>query len=145
MEALPGVVHLLSDAAQSGVPCAVASSSGREWVEKFLLQLGIRDRFTALATRDMVAFAKPAPDLYIAACNALAVPAQSAIALEDSLNGITAAKAAGLACVAVPNPVTKHVDLGIADALVTSLEQTSVSALEQIVAKARLQAPSSNH
>lgn len=54
------------------------------------------------------------------------------MALEDSVNGIRAAKAAGMVCVAVPNPVTKHVDLTHADAVVASLEHVTIEFLTSL-------------
>jgi putative hydrolase of the HAD superfamily len=138
LEAQPGVVGLLDDADRHGVPCAVASSSGVEWVERFLVQIGIRGRFVALATRETVANAKPAPDLYLEACRWLGAEPGRCVALEDSVNGIKAAKAAGMSCVAVPNPVTRHVDLTYADAVVGSLEEVSVSSLGSLLASGRL-------
>jgi putative hydrolase of the HAD superfamily len=132
LEALPGVVQLLDSADEHGLPCAVASSSGSAWVERFLGQIGIRGRFVALATRETVPNAKPAPDLFLEACRRLSVEPARSVALEDSVNGIKAAKAAGMACVAVPNPVTKHVDLTHADAVVASLELVTIDLLRKL-------------
>ena len=64
---------------------------------------------------------KPAPDTYLAACAALGVEPARAIAVEDSPHGVTAAKAAGLYCVAVPHALTEQLDLGHADLRVSSL------------------------
>jgi beta-phosphoglucomutase-like phosphatase (HAD superfamily) len=66
--------------------------------------------------------AKPDPHLYLAALELLDVPATSAFAIEDSPNGIRAAKAAGVPCVCVPNEVTVALDLSEADATFHSLE-----------------------
>ena len=65
---------------------------------------------------------KPAPDLYIAALECLGARASEAIAIEDSPNGIAAAKAAGMWCVAVPNVITEDLDLTGADLRLKSLE-----------------------
>jgi beta-phosphoglucomutase-like phosphatase (HAD superfamily) len=64
---------------------------------------------------------KPAPDLYIAVLECLGVAPRHAVAIEDSLNGILAAKAAGMLCVAVPNPITAGQDMGRADLVLESL------------------------
>ena len=66
--------------------------------------------------------AKPSPHLYAAALEALGARPDEAIAFEDSPNGIQAAKAAGLYCVAVPNEITERLDLSEADVVVPSLE-----------------------
>lgn len=65
--------------------------------------------------------AKPAPDLYLEALDELGLRPGEAIAFEDSLHGVQAAKAAGLFCVAVPNPVTASLALDEADLVVQSL------------------------
>ena len=72
---LPGVVELLDLAHAHGMALAVASSSTRDWVEPHLERLGLRDRFAAVLTREDVAQAKPAPDLFAAAARALDVAA----------------------------------------------------------------------
>ena len=70
---------------------------------------------------------KPAPDTYLAACAALEVDPSRALALEDSPNGIAAAKAAGLHCITVPNPLTAALDLSSADLRLDSLAACSLA------------------
>lgn len=121
--ALPGVERWLDEARAAGVLVAVASSSPRAWVEGHLVRLGLVDRFGCLSCFGDGLQAKPAPDLYLAACAALEVDPSQALAVEDSPNGIAAAKAAGLACVAVPNEMTAHLPLTAADLVVASLAE----------------------
>ena len=106
---LPGVIELLDQAAAHGLRCAVASSSARESVLPYLRQYGILDRFAHVVTRDAVAHAKPAPDLYLEALSRLRLSPHEALAFEDSLPGLKAARAAGLRCVVV-GPDTGTVD-----------------------------------
>ncbi|MGH3000762.1 MAG: HAD family hydrolase, partial [Gaiellaceae bacterium] len=68
-----------------------------------------------------VARSKPRPDLYLEACDLIGVPAAEAIAFEDSPNGVRAAQAAGIFCVAVPNDVTRGLGLQEADLVLDSL------------------------
>jgi HAD superfamily hydrolase (TIGR01509 family) len=133
MTPLPGVVDLLDAAAAAGVALAVASSSPRAWVVGHLDSLGLTDRFAHVITRDDVAAAKPAPDLYLAACAALGVPTAAAVALEDSANGVTAARAAGMPVVAVPNRLTALLDLSHASAVVTTLAGVSLAWLAALL------------
>ncbi len=130
---LPGVEALIADAERHGVKCGVASSSPREWVAGYLERLGLRERFQAICCGDEVEWAKPAPDLYLAALAALGVAAGEAVALEDSPNGIAAARAAGLFCVAIPNAVTRHTSLA-APMSVKSLSELSVERLAGVLA-----------
>lgn len=128
---LPGVLELLVDARAAGLRTAVASSSDDSWVTPLLAQVGLIDHFEHLSLFDGTCPAKPAPDLYLKACAALGVDPSEAIAVEDSPNGIAAAKAAGLWCVAVPHPITRTLDLGAADLVLDTLEGVTVEQLRQ--------------
>jgi HAD superfamily hydrolase (TIGR01509 family) len=134
---LPGVVQLVEQATDRGVPCAIASSSGAEWVSPFLTHLAIEHHFAAVSTWDgpHVGFGpKPEPGVYRAVCARLGVEPGACVAFEDSPHGITAAKAAGLACVCVPNRLTVGLDTAHADAVVTSLLDVTWADLEALVA-----------
>lgn len=126
---LPGVVHLIDSARGAGLRLGVASSSTSEWVTSHLERLGILDRFDCIRCRDHVARAKPAPDLYVAVLECLGVSSNEAFAIEDSPNGIAAAKAAGLRCVAIPNPITSGLDLTNADLIAASLADVTLAGL----------------
>jgi HAD superfamily hydrolase (TIGR01509 family) len=120
---LPGVHDWLEDARRLGVPIGVASSSEVDWVAGHLERLGLLDRFACLTCFDGTLRGKPAPDLYLAVCDSLGVAPADALAVEDSGNGVKAAKAAGLRCVAVPHDLTRDHDLSGADLLVASLAE----------------------
>ncbi len=105
-----GVEDYLKEAKELGLKIGLASSSSRKWVEGFLTKLNIIQYFDVIKTRDDVSKVKPNPELYLKALEALGVLPSEAIAFEDSLNGLRAARAAGLQCVIVPNPVTAHLD-----------------------------------
>ncbi len=128
---LPGVVELIEEARAGDIKLGVASSSTAEWVKGHLARLGILDRFDCIRCRDDVAQAKPEPDLYLAVLECLGVAAADAFAIEDSPNGIAAAKTAGLRCVAIPNPITSGLDLSRADLVVASLADLSLAGLVQ--------------
>lgn len=123
---LDGVEDRLDEAEELGLKLAVATSSGFRWAGEHLRRLGLLDRFTAVCTRDDVARVKPDPELYLLACDRLAVKPGNAVAIEDSANGVRAANSAGLFTVAVPNPVTAGQDHGHADLRVTSLTELSL-------------------
>ena len=72
---------------------------------------------------------KPSAALYLEALDALGVEAGEAIAIEDSPNGVAAARAAGIFCVAFPNDVTRGLDLSQADLLLESLEDVPLGEL----------------
>jgi HAD superfamily hydrolase (TIGR01509 family) len=119
---LPGAREILGQARQLGLPCAVASSSDREWVEGWLYQHGIYGEFACVRAADDVALTKPAPDLFLAAADCLGVAPEACLVFEDSPNGILAARAAGMRCVAVPGAITSQLVLPPADLLLSSLD-----------------------
>ena len=121
LEPLPGVVHLIAHAAELGYRLGVASNSTADWVLPGLERLGLMKSFTAVRTVDTVARPKPAPDVYIAVLADLGVQAAGSYAFEDSEPGVVAAKAAGLYVVAVPNRLTAHQNLSMADEIRESL------------------------
>jgi HAD superfamily hydrolase (TIGR01509 family) len=129
----PGIEDYLAEAERRGLKTAIVSSSTREWIERHLLRLDRVNNWDAIVAADGdVGRAKPQPTLYLEALDALGVPPAEAIAFEDSLNGIRAAQAAGLFCVAVPNPITETFALDEADLLLPSLEDVT---LDQLLAR----------
>ncbi len=128
---LPGVVSQIDQAKAMGLKVGVASSSTAEWVRGHLARLGILEKFDCLRCRDDVADAKPEPDLYIAVLDCLGVLAAEAFAIEDSPNGVMAAKRAGLRCVAIPNSITAKLDLSGADVVLHSLAELTLADLVQ--------------
>ncbi len=132
---LPGVIALLDAAAERGVVCAIASSSGRDWVEPLLGELGISDRFAVVSTWDghhLGYGPKPEPGVYRAAYEQLGLAPRDCVAFEDSPHGVSAAKAAELACICVPNRLTVGLDLAHADKIVASMLELTWSDLERL-------------
>jgi HAD superfamily hydrolase (TIGR01509 family) len=126
-----GVVEWLDDASLLELGVAIASSSDSTWVTGHLDRIALKERFAYVACASTVLPAKPAPDTYLDACRALGVAPGEALAIEDSPNGIAAAKAAGLRCVAVPNPITGQFDLSRADLQLASLAERSLRSVIQ--------------
>jgi HAD superfamily hydrolase (TIGR01509 family) len=126
-----GAHHLMHDAMQRGLKLAVASSSTRKWVTGHLARYDLVPHFDSIKCKDDVPAGrtKPHPDLYLETLCELGVAAREAIAFEDSLNGLRAAKSAGIFVVAVANAITKNLPLEEADLLVHSFEDISLDAL----------------
>lgn len=125
---LPGVMRLLDQADQLRISAGVASSSPLSWVGGHLDRLGITGRFATIKTRDDVVKGKPWPDVFLAACDALGADPMNSLAFEDSVHGVTAAKAVGMVCVAVPNRVTALGDFSHADLVLGSLSEFDLTA-----------------
>ncbi|MCU1491616.1 MAG: family hydrolase [Acidimicrobiaceae bacterium] len=125
----PGVLDWLLAAERLELAIAVASSSSDDWVLRRLAGLGLSERFPVIVTPTSGLPPKPAPDLYLEACRRLKVSPERALAVEDSPNGIAAATAAGLTCIAVPNGITAGLDLSRAHLLLGSLAERSLEDL----------------
>jgi HAD superfamily hydrolase (TIGR01509 family) len=120
----PGVQDYLDGARERGIALGIVSSNSGEWVRRHLQRLGIGEGWRAIVTADGDrSIAKPNPVLYRRALAQLGADPAGAIAIEDSPNGIAAAKAAGVFCLAVPNEVTERLDVSAADLVVRSLAQ----------------------
>lgn len=100
-EAMPGALELVR-AVQPKLPVAVVSNSELRLVELALQHGGFADVFEVIVPAEAVAHGKPAPDLYLRACELLGVEPARTLAFEDSLVGVNAAKAAGVTVVGVP-------------------------------------------
>ena len=124
-----GLRDLLGAATALGLKRGVASSSTSRWVLGHLERLGLLPFFDHVQCREGALRAKPAPDIYQAACDALGVRPDEAIAFEDSRNGLIAARAAGIYCVVVPNELTALMDLGEADLRCDSLADVPLGVL----------------
>jgi len=129
-ELRPGIAEYLADAERLGLKKAIVSSSSRGWIDRHLHRLERLHGWDAIVTADGdQARAKPRPTLYLEAIGRLGVATAEAIAFEDSPNGVRAAKAAGIVCVAVPNPVTAGLGLEEADLVLDSLASFPLAAL----------------
>jgi HAD superfamily hydrolase (TIGR01509 family) len=130
---LPGVREYLTGAAALGLKIGLASSSSAGHVRGHLARLALLDYFHTTKCFEDTATHKPDPGPYRAVLDELGIAAAEAVAFEDSPNGVSAAKAAGIFCVAVPNPVTRHLALDHADHRMESLADEP---LERLLARA---------
>ncbi|MER2000484.1 MAG: HAD family phosphatase [Lysinibacillus sp.] len=118
----PGILNLLQEAKQAGFKIGLASSSHREWIDKFVNLLGLEGYFDCYCTADTVSNVKPDPELYLQALEQLGVQANEAIAIEDSPNGARAAVSAGLHTIVIKNTLTKQLQFDQGHHTIESLE-----------------------
>ena len=113
-------------------PLGLASSSNRELIDLALELLGVKHLFKATVSSEEVTRGKPAPDVYLEAARRLGVDPTHAAAIEDSENGIRAAKASGMRVIAIPNQHFPPADdaLTQADVLLRSLEELTPEVVE---------------
>lgn len=103
----PGIAEYLEYVHTARLKCALVSNSDSGYIEKWLVQLGIKNRFDCIITRDCGLPVKPAPDLYQAALDQLGLRMEQVLAIEDSVIGLRAALAAGLHTIAYPNACSR--------------------------------------
>lgn len=118
-QAKPGVAHALDFVRRKGARLALASSSARSIIDAVLEKLGLVGTFEVVRSAQGERFGKPHPAVYLATAEALACLPETCVALEDSLPGVLAAKAARMRCICVPErPDARFV---IADQVLGSL------------------------
>tara|TARA_B100001123_G_scaffold53098_4_gene55748 strand:- start:36 stop:701 length:666 start_codon:yes stop_codon:yes gene_type:complete len=130
---LPGVERYIEDARKLGFKIGVASSSSKEWVEGLLESRGLLRYFDCVVCRDHVENVKPNPELYLKAISLLGSSPERAVAIEDSYNGLTSAKNAGMYCIVVTNPMTKDMIFDRADFKLDALSEISLEDLVGIM------------
>jgi beta-phosphoglucomutase-like phosphatase (HAD superfamily) len=125
---LPGVRSAFDRLAELAISMAMASSSPIDWVERHTKRHGLWHHFVAVATRTDVGAerTKPHPDLFLLAAERANVEPDRCVVIEDSAHGVSAARAAGMRVVAVPNRMTTGQDFSHAHQVRSSLEDLSI-------------------
>ena len=131
---MPGVEALLRDAKALRLGRAVASSSSRGWVDGWLRRHGIHDLLDVVVGRDDVRNVKPDPELFLLAASRLEVAPGACVVFEDSPNGMSAALAAGMRCVAVPNALTRPLARPAVDLVLDSLAERPLAEVLEVLA-----------
>jgi HAD superfamily hydrolase (TIGR01509 family) len=120
---MPGLLELIDRLRSSGFKLALASSSKHRVIRTILDSLDLSETFSAVVSGEDVAHGKPAPDIFLRTASLLGVPPSGCLVIEDSANGVRAAKAAGMQCFGLRNPSSGAQDLSLADRVVDSLDQ----------------------
>jgi HAD superfamily hydrolase (TIGR01509 family) len=128
---LPGAVALVLRLRELGIPTAVASSSLPSWIEATIAGIGLTGQFDAVISGESVPHPKPAPDIYLRAAELLGVAASECIAIEDSPNGLIAAKAAGMLVIQVRSSSAAFPPQANADLVLDSLEDFDMTLLAE--------------
>ena len=129
----PGVASALDACAEAGLRLAVASSSPLRLIDATLSRLGLRERFELVVSAESERFGKPHPAVFLNTAEQLGVAPTECLVLEDSLNGVLAAKAARTICVAVPSPSDRgDPRFAIADRVLGSFEQLDARMLDDL-------------
>lgn len=130
---LPGVTTLFEYARRRGARIGVVSNSPRWWIETGLKRRAALGYIDHIVSKEDISQHKPNPQGYLKLLTDLSGDSRRAVAFEDSVPGVLAARAASLRVVAVPNPITSRCDFSVADVVVASLEELSLQWLDSII------------
>jgi HAD hydrolase, family IA, variant 3 len=120
---VPHVKDVLEKFKNEGKHLSLASSSGRKLIDIFTQQTNIAHYFEVIMSGDDVQYSKPNPEIFLKVAQWYGLPATQFTVIEDSTNGIKAAKSAGMQCVGFQNPLSGGQDLSQADLLIHSMQE----------------------
>jgi HAD superfamily hydrolase (TIGR01509 family) len=132
VQPMPGIMELLEELRRNSIKTALASSSSVEVIDVFISKLGIARFFQRIVSGDFVEKGKPAPDIFIHTARALQEAAADCVVIEDSANGVKAAKAAGMKCIGFSNANSGDQDLSPADMVIDDFKKLTVSIIESL-------------
>ena len=120
---VPHVREVLEKFKNEAKHLSLASSSGRKLIDIFTQQTNIAHYFEVIMSGDDVQYSKPNPEIFLKVAQWYGLPATQFTVIEDSTNGIKAAKSAGMQCVGFQNPLSGGQDLSQADLLIHSMQE----------------------
>jgi len=123
IEIMPGVEAFIKFIYSKKIPLALASSSYPDVIELVLAKTGLKKYFSVVVNSTMAGKSKPAPDIFLLTANLLKVNPEECLVIEDSTNGIQAAKNAGMYCVAFAGPGSELQDQSRADAVIREFSE----------------------
>lgn len=129
---IEGIKELLSELKNHAIAIGIASSSPRIFIEEVLKKFDLEDYFACIVSGEEVPRGKPAPDVYIEAAKQLRVDAKNCVVIEDSRNGVTAAKNAKMKCIGYKNINSGDQNLSRADMIVDSIKEINIRMILQL-------------
>ncbi len=127
-----GIQKLLKKLSQNNFPLAIASSSSRGLIDILTKKADLRKYFSIFVSGDDVQNGKPDPDIFLHTASLLGILPSECIVVEDSSNGVRAAKAAKMKCIGFKNPNSGNQDLSMADMTVSSIRALTVKKMKSI-------------
>lgn len=131
---MPGITEALQFPNKRGLPLALASSSPMRVIDAIVDKLGIRDAFVQVFSAEKEPFGKPHPAVFLTTASHLGIRPDACLVIEDSINGVIAAKAAKMRAVAIPEPFLYEApQFGIADRKLRSALELTPATWEQLL------------
>jgi HAD superfamily hydrolase (TIGR01509 family) len=131
IEPIEGIGDLILNLKSQHIPIGLASSSPRTFIEAVLRKFNLLEHFDCIVSGEEVDKGKPAPDVYLEAAKLLETDAGQCVVIEDSKNGVAAAKAAGMRCIGFVNPNSGNQDLSKSDLTVHSIRDIELSTIQE--------------
>lgn len=128
-----GVRELLAEIHNEGIKIALASSSALTYINTVIEKFALTDYFPVLTSGENMEKGKPHPDIFIKTAEKLSVAPEDCVVIEDSKHGVSAARKAGMRCVAYFNPNSGNQDLSHADIIVNSMEEINIKLLKELI------------
>ncbi|MDB5233614.1 MAG: transporter ATP-binding protein [Hymenobacter sp.] len=132
LDLLPGVRALIEDLQQHGTQLVVASSASKATIARVFQRFGLAPYFTHVVSGEDFAHSKPHPAIFLHAAALAETSVQECIVIEDSANGVTAAKAAGIYCIGYASPHSAGQDLRHADRIIQHFDQLTAAEIAAI-------------
>lgn len=132
-EPVAGVISLLSSLEYNGFEVGLASSSPVEYINEVLDKFSIKKYFHAIVSGEQITNSKPAPDIFLITAERLNVKPINCIVIEDSKNGVLAAKAADMKCIGYKNINPGCQDLSVSNLTVDNLEDVNINVLNKLL------------
>ena len=132
LELVPGLLLLLDELNESDFLLGLASSSPYRVIKFVLDKFSLNEFFSVVVSGEFVKLGKPHPDIYLHTAKELGVNPRECVVIEDSINGLKSAKAAGMQCIAVPDKRLGQKEFQIADLVVDRLDEISVEVIKDL-------------
>jgi len=132
LDLLPGVRALIEDIQRHGIQLVVASSASKATIARVFTRFGLASCFAHVVSGEDFAQSKPNPAIFLHAAALAETPVTECIVIEDSANGVAAAKAAGIYCIGYASPHSAGQDLRLADRVIQDFSELSATEIQQI-------------
>lgn len=132
LAAIEGIPQLLNELYIQDIPVGIASSSSSIFIKEVINKLHVRKYISLWVSAENVEKSKPEPDVFIKAAELLGISPEQCIVIEDSKNGVIAAKKAGMKCIGFKNPNSGNQDLSKADSIVASIHEITLKGMEKL-------------
>ena len=132
LDLLSGVKDLIIDLHRNGMKLLLASSASKRKIEEVFTRFGLHSYFDAKISGEDFEFSKPHPDIFLEAVLKSGFPKEECVIIEDSTNGIKAAKAAGVYCIGYKSEHSMGQDTSLADEVITDFKQLDHTKIRNI-------------